>query len=601
MYSEKKSVLQLVSLLVAHKIRRAIVCAGSRSSPLAQTLAACPNIETYPCVDERSGAFEAIGLMQATGEPVAICVTSGSALMDASPAVAEACYQELPLVVLSADRPAAWIDQRDGQTMRQAGALQNMVRCSVDLPGQDGPEEEWHRNRLINMALAAARGPVPGPVHINVPLTEPLFAFTARELPKERVLEVMRSSAFHLPEQQYREVAAEWQKAQRVLLICGQMRPHELDKDLLASFAGRVVPVFEHLANLDDAGRRMPCMDRADLFAGEGSENLHKYAPQLVITLGGHIISKRLKKYLRSLDTLSHWHVSADGAVADTFLHLTRVFATTASAFLRFLQGLDQGDGGDQPAQGEPGEADRGDQAGQAGQAQAGRRHQECQPGRTRREVDADFVRAWSQASQRLRATLARAEFSFTDPMLVREFFRHMPPYAGLHLANSSVVRHAQFWDLPEGTQVFCNRGINGIDGSLSAALGNAEALARTNTPLFCLIGDLSFFYDQNALWRTRLPENLRILLFNNREGNIFRTLGLSSPYLRSHIAGASELRAAGLCKASGIQYLCAETRDAFTRLLPDFIHAQGITLFEVVTEALPDAAASRKLNALLV
>ena len=206
MYSEKKSVLQLVSLLVAHKIRRAIVCAGSRSSPLAQTLAACPNIETYPCVDERSGAFEAIGLMQATGEPVAICVTSGSALMDASPAVAEACYQELPLVVLSADRPAAWIDQRDGQTMRQAGALQNMVRCSVDLPGQDGPEEEWHRNRLINMALAAARGPVPGPVHINVPLTEPLFAFTARELPKERVLEVMRSSAFHLPEQQYRDV-----------------------------------------------------------------------------------------------------------------------------------------------------------------------------------------------------------------------------------------------------------------------------------------------------------------------------------------------------------------------------------------------------------
>ena len=576
MYSENKSVLQLVSLLVAHRVRRAIVCAGSRSSPIAQSLAACPDIETFPCVDERSAAFEALGIMQVTGEPVAMCVTSGSALMDASPAVAEAYYQELPLILISADRPMAWIDQKDGQTMRQASALERVVRCEVNLPSQDGPEEDWHRNRLINMALAAARGPVPGPVHINVPLTEPLFAFTARELPKERVLEVMRSSAFHLPEQQYREVAAEWQKAQRVLLICGQMRPHELDKDLLASFAGRVVPVFEHLANLDDAGRRMPCMDRADLFAGEGSENLHKYAPQLVITLGGHIISKRLKKYLRSLDTLSHWHVSADGAVADTFLHLTRVFATTASAFLRFLQGLDQGDGVEQIARGD-------------------------QPGRTRREVDADFVRAWSQASQRLRATLARAEFSFTDPMLVREFFRHMPPYAGLHLANSSVVRHAQFWDLPEGTQVFCNRGINGIDGSLSAALGNAEALARTNTPLFCLIGDLSFFYDQNALWRTRLPENLRILLFNNREGNIFRTLGLSSPYLRSHIAGASELRAAGLCKASGIQYLCAETRDAFTRLLPDFIHAQGITLFEVVTEALPDAAASRKLNALLV
>lgn len=559
MYSEKRSVLQLVSLLVAHRIRRAIVCAGSRSSPLAQTLAACPDIETYPCVDERSGAFEAVGLIQATGEPVAICVTSGSALMDASPAVAEAYYQELPLIVLSADRPAAWIDQRDGQTMRQAGALQNMVRCSVDLPGQDGPEEDWHRNRLINMALEAARGPLPGPVHINVPLTEPLFAFGTKDLPKERCLQVLHSSEFALPEQVRKDVEQEWQQTGRVLLICGQMRPGELDADLLCAFTGRVVPVLEHLANLDDLALRMPCADRADLFVLEGSADLETFQPELVITLGGHIVSKRLKKYLRSCRGLRHWHVSADGAAADTFQHLTRVFATTATAFLRFMLSLARG------------------------------------------EADAGFVQAWTSSSQRIRARLAGAEFSFTDPMLVREFLRHMPAGAGLHLANSSVVRHAQYWDLPKGTRVFCNRGVNGIDGSLSAALGNARALAKDNIPLFCLIGDLSFFYDQNALWRTNLPAAAHILLFNNREGNIFRTLGLSSPYLRSHIAGANDLRAADICRAGGIRYFCAESRDAFTRILPDFLHARHICVLEVITESWLDAAACRQLNARLL
>ena len=237
MYSENKSVLQLVSLLVAHRVRRAIVCAGSRSSPIAQSLAACPDIETFPCVDERSAAFEALGIMQVTGEPVAMCVTSGSALMDASPAVAEAYYQELPLILISADRPMAWIDQKDGQTMRQANALERVVRCEVNLPSQDGPEEDWHRNRLINEALLKATGPVPGPVHINVPLAEPLFGFGATELPLERSVRVVRPEGFALPD----ELAGKWQESRRVLIVCGQMRPGTLDTKALAKLSGKAV------------------------------------------------------------------------------------------------------------------------------------------------------------------------------------------------------------------------------------------------------------------------------------------------------------------------------------------------------------------------
>ncbi len=562
MYSENRSVLQLVSLLVAHGVRRAIVCAGSRSSPLAQSLAACPKMETFPCVDERSGAFEALGIMQVTGEPVAMCVTSGSALMDASPAVVEAYYQELPLILVSADRPAAWIDQKDGQTMRQARALECMVRAEVTLPSQAGPEEDWHRNRLINEAILKAMGPVPGPVHINVPLAEPLFAFGATELPKERSVRLVRQSGFVLPE----DLARQWQEARRVFLVLGQMRPGTLDPlatRALAGLATKAVPVLEHLANLDDFSATVPCADRADLVLMQGDERLQSLRPDLVISLGGHIVSKRLKKYLRACRGLIHWHVSPDGHMADTFTHLETVLATTPGLFVRALANLPQGD------------------------------------------ADRAFTAFWTSACRtvrgKLKAAAERGAQDFADVHVLGEFLRCMPENSCLHLANSSLVRHAQYWDLPRGTRVFCNRGVNGIDGSLSAALGNALATEHTGKQVYCVIGDLSFFYDQNALWRTQLPKNLHILLSNNGEGNIFRTLeGLASPYLRSHIAGANNLRAADLCRGYGLHYACVECRDRVRQSLQEFVATCTTSLLEVVTEPIIDARACRQLNASL-
>ena len=556
MYSENKSVLQLVSLLVAHRVRRAIVCAGSRSSPIAQSLAACPDIETFPCVDERSAAFEALGIMQVTGEPVAMCVTSGSALMDASPAVAEAYYQELPLILISADRPMAWIDQKDGQTMRQANALEHVVRCEVNLPSQDGPEEDWHRNRLINEALLKATGPVPGPVHINVPLAEPLFGFGATELPLERSVRVVRPAGFALPD----ELAGKWQESRRVLIVCGQMRPGTLDTKALAKLSGKAVLVMEHLANLDDLSASIDCADRADLAILEGGEKLQTFRPDLVISLGGHIVSKRFKKYLRSCPNLVHWLVSPNAELTDTYTHLETVLATEPNDFVKVLADLPLG------------------------------------------ATDRDFIHFWTMESRKIRTKLKSSPGDFADVHLVGTFLRNMPENACLHLANSSVVRHSQYWELPRGTRVFCNRGINGIDGSLSAALGNAEALEAYGTDVYCLIGDLSFFYDQNALWRTRLPKNLHVLLFNNKEGNIFRTLeGLASPYLRSHIAGANNLRAKDMCRGFGLHYACAENMDAFKRILRDFIKGPAPTLLEVVTDPVRDAQACKELNASLL
>lgn len=195
MYSNKENVNILTSLLVAHGVRHAVVCPGSRNAAIVHNLNECEDITCYPVTDERSAGFQALGLSMAEGyQPVVACVTSGSALLNLYPAVAEAYYQQIPLIVISADRPAQWINQLDGQTLPQPDALGQMVRKSVSLPevfeGEQQEEMHWYCNRLVNEALLKSMGRVKGPVHINVPISEPFYSFTKEALPVERKIEV---------------------------------------------------------------------------------------------------------------------------------------------------------------------------------------------------------------------------------------------------------------------------------------------------------------------------------------------------------------------------------------------------------------------------
>jgi len=184
-YSNKENVNILTALLVRHGIRHAVVCPGSRNAPIVHNLDACPQITCYPVTDERSAGFYALGMAQALQQPVVVCVTSGSALLNLAPAVAEAYYQHRQVVVISADRPQQWIDQLDGQTLPQPDALGRFVAKAVTLPEPHDDEERWYCNRLVNEALVAAHAPV----HINVPISEPLFNFSVQALPDERRIE----------------------------------------------------------------------------------------------------------------------------------------------------------------------------------------------------------------------------------------------------------------------------------------------------------------------------------------------------------------------------------------------------------------------------
>ena len=281
MYSSKENVNILTALLVAHGVRHAVVCPGSRNSAIVHNLNECPDITCYPVTDERSAGFYALGMTQALQSPVVVCVTSGTALLNLAPAVAEAYYQHRPLVVVSADRPAAWIDQLDGQTLPQPDALGRFVGKAVSLPEPHDADSRWYCNRLVNEALVACRR---APVHINVPITEPLFDYTQPSLPKERKIELVPAD---IPPHTLNHVIRMFMQSERPMLIAGQpMNP-----------------------NLDEA---------VSLVQDDDS-----YVPDFVLYIGDSIVSKRVKHFLRK--ARQTWAVNWTGEVNDTFQNLTHV------------------------------------------------------------------------------------------------------------------------------------------------------------------------------------------------------------------------------------------------------------------------------------
>ena len=501
MYSSKENVNILTSLMVAHGIRYAVCCPGSRNSAIVHNLNACPDIECYPVTDERSAGFYALGMSQCLQKPVAVCVTSGTALLNLAPAVAEAYYQHIPLVVISADRPQAWIDQLDGQTLPQPDAFGRFVRKAVSLPEPYDAESRWFCNRLVNEALIIRHAPV----HINVPISEPLFDYTVSELPKERKIELIESDASTMTQS---HVVRMFLHAKRPMLISGQpMNPH---------------------------------MDEAVCLIGDDE----RYVPDFVLYTGGSIVSKRLKRFLyKAKET---WAVNSMGEVNDTFQNLTHVI---------------QGDG--------------------EVIADLIRFNLEQQPH--------PFVQLWEELLEKVRLQTIAYEPDYSQMAVVKRFERRQKSEirSQYHYANSTAIRLANIY---ARHSVYCNRGVNGIEGSLSTAAGFSVV---SEDMVYCIIGDLSFFYDQNALWNQNLHGNLRILLLNNGKGGIFNMLkGLEqSPSRDQYVAAEHHTSAEGICMQNRVVYLKATNMEEMQQGLDTLIDMESDrpVLLEVFTDATED------------
>lgn len=552
MFSNKENINILTSLLLEYGVSDAVVCPGSRNAPIVHNLSQCQSIRCYPVTDERSAGFYALGIAQATQRPTVVCVTSGTALLNLAPAVAEAYYQHVPLVVVSADRPVQWIDQLDGQTLPQPDALGRFVRKAVSLPEphmasvgsgdgleaagkgalSDGDkrleEERWMCRRLVNEALHAATCRQPAPVHINVPITEPLFAFDVAELPVAKRFRQMEKVSFL---NQQRQLFERFFSADRPMIVIGQMAYGIISPETMRSLSQHYVVMAEPLSNLhyqtihfDEAVRVVESLDR--------NESL-QYVPDYIIYIGDTLVSKPTRRWLRSTKATSCVITPDALDIHDPITTLEDIVECPLEDVDLLLSSFC--DIYDNP---EDFEDDEDVMA-----------HEDSRHG---------FHACWQQLLDRCAERAEAYEPGFSQMATVKYFEEQLADLDTdicVHYANSSAVRLACIY---AQHYVWCNRGVNGIEGSLSTAAGFSLA---TDALTVCVIGDLSFFYDQNALWNSNIGGNLRIVLLNNSGGGIFRQLkGLDkSPVATSFVAAQHETTAQGICTQNDIGYISAK------------------------------------------
>lgn len=529
MYSNKENVGILTAMLLAHGVRHAVVCPGSRNAPIVHNLSVCPDMQCHPVTDERSAGFYALGLSLALQAPVAVCVTSGSALLNLAPAASEAFYQHAPVVFISADRPAHQIDQLLGQTLPQPDALGRMVRRAVLLPEpKDATERAWCI-RLINEALVEMRRGEGGPVHINVPISEPLFSFDSPQLPEVKPITLHRAGL----------------SAEAMNLFCGLIGSPRLlvcvgystDSELRALMRRHYpFPVLSEVY-----GHSMRNIDEMLLRAQDKWE---EYRPDTIIYIGGSFVSKRMKQFLQQAEGARIVLVNADGQVADPTLRCTDVVEAPAAEVLEWLDELAR--------QGSDTEA---------------------------------YLQVWQRLACETIVRIDSYSPAFSSFAAVKALSRAARKEVW-HVANSSAVRLALSL---HRAPIFVNRGVNGIEGSLSTAAGYSLVGGRT----ICVIGDLSFFYDQNALWNRAIGGNLRILLLNNSGGSIFRTLpGLEQSPARDALVMAEHYTSArGICEQCGVSYRCVSNEEELPAAVNWLLHTDGERpfLLEVQTDAATD------------
>lgn len=558
MYSNKENVNILTSLLLEYGVSDAVVCPGSRNAPIVHNLSVCEAIRCRPVTDERSAAFYALGLAIATRRPTVVCVTSGSALLNVMPAVAEAAYQHVPLVVISADRPQQWIDQLDGQTIPQSDALGRFVRKAVQLPEPHNDEERWLCRRLVNEAMHLATCRQGAPVHINVPISEPLFEFDTEQLPQLSRFNYIKRAAI---KDASMDMPDAFHDATRPMIVIGQLAHGTVSHETIRSLSEKYVVMSEPLSNPSymtihfDEAIRYIVSDNSSI--NDDEDDKTAYYPDYVIYVGDTLVSKPARRFLRNAKAPSCLITPDAADIHDPLMTLTDIVECDTDSINALLASLCDAPDTDERC----------------------RFHDRWQSFLDAYAAHADaYAPEYSQM-----ATVKYFEEQLAD----------LDIDICVHYANSSAVRLACIY---AQHYVWCNRGVNGIEGSLSTAAGFSLA---THDMTVCVIGDLSFFYDQNALWNSNLRGNLRIILLNNRGGGIFRQLpGLSdSPAADDLVMASHENTAQGICTQNDIGYLSAKNMDEMQIGIVTLLtrESERPMLLEVFTDSNDDVKALEK------
>lgn len=544
----KRHITRLAAIMVNKGIETVVVSPGSRNAPVVILFNANKNLNLLSVADERSAAFFALGLALKTNKTVALLCTSGSAALNYAPAIAEAYYQKVSLLVLTADRPAEWIDQGDSQTMRQTNVYGNYIRKSYTLPEQiRSNTEEWYFDRMVNEAIDRTKYPAAGPVQINIPLSEPLYSLEIEEeQPRTRSITFLPGKT-KLTNTELDDFSLIWNQATSKMILVGQSQINPQLGILLNQLANdpSIIILTETISNLSDE-RFISSIDRTLAQVTPAENDI--YRPKILLTLGGAVVSKKVKAMLRDMNPPYHWHINhdTDDFHFDTYMSLTATIAMKPEDFLDQL-------------------ASRSN------------------------PVESTYSSLWQDANKRStnKHEMYLNEIPFSDMKAYKVIFDSIPSASAVHLANSTPVRYAQLFDHKNNITFYSNRGTSGIDGCISTAAGFA-----LNHDGFTVVitGDIGFFYDSNALWNLNLDKNFRVILINNGGGNIFRIIDGPSNFdvLEPFIETSHHFEARGIANNFNIVYFKATNEDELHEMLPLFFHSQPNNrpaLLEIITE----------------
>ncbi len=520
MYPKIPLAQSIIEICQQKGVQHIVISPGSRNAPLTIGFTNNPFFKCYSIADERCAAFFALGIAQQLQKPVVVVCTSGSALLNYYPAFAEAFYSQIPLVVISADRPQSKIDIGDGQTIRQENVFANHSLYNANLLENSSAENDNNIQMALHVSVSQK-----GPVHINAPFEEPLYE-TVNELQVQpKIID------FNTEEKQFKIEKSSietWSNATKKLVLVGELLPNSVEQQYLDVIANdpSVVVLTEKTSNL----HHPTFIDQIDtLITPFTDEDFKAFQPEILLTFGGMVVSKRIKAFLRKYKAAHHWHVDELRAY-DTFGALTNHFETKISTFLSQLL--------------------------------------------TEKTIESSYKSSisniWKDRVAKHQEYTVRIPFS--DFKVFDFICQNVPKNSQLQVSNSSAIRYLQLFDLDNTVQVFCNRGTSGIDGSTSTAIGAALA---SDLPTILITGDISFLYDSNALWNNYIPKNFKIILLNNSGGGIFRILPghQETETFNRYFETSHQLNASHLAKMYGFDYFEANDEATLQQQYKSFLN----------------------------
>lgn len=537
--SNKPVVQKIIQECINYGIKNVVFSPGSRNAPFALSFDAHPEIQTHVIHDERAAAFYALGMSQTLEQTVALCCTSGSAVLNYYPAVSEAFYREQRLLILSADRPKRLINKGHGQTIMQDQVFGKHVKSSLSVEDSNTNTNYESVTRFFEeMYMKPYR-----PMHLNIHLEEPLYGVSQIEFQENTVGKQVKadSEVFALTKEEVQNF-----RNKKILVLCGQGNKDLVLKRVLVDFNknSNVVVLNENTSGIND-GSFVNCIDRT--LNSINSKNEKRFVPDILISVGGAIVSKRIKSFFIKNPPKQHIAINRSNIGIDLFLRLDKHYECHPASFFTFLNK------------------------------------------KATLLNSKNFKATWNQLDYQIKDRIPgffKKNQKDTDLEVFYALYHTLPEKCTLHLGNSSVVRYMQLFDPVPNVHYESNRGTSGIDGCTSTAIGSA--MANPNIQHIFVSGDVSFIYDSNALWINPFPLNLKIVVLDNKGGGIFKIIdgAKSSSQLERYFEAKHKTNTADIAKGFGLRVHTAKKKMDYQENIIAFFQDEKAQILVLETDS---------------